>query len=115
MELNIEQNFITLLFLLTAVHFLCDSALQGDFLAKNKVRYNFDGQYNPIWWWALTAHSFIHALGVYIVTNSLIMAVFMLISHWVVDLLKGEGHLDFNQDQLCHMSFIVFIAIIQSI
>ena len=112
MEIILEQEFITALFLLVAVHFLCDTALQGDFLAKNKVRYNSDGDYNPIWWWALTAHSFIHALGAYLISHSLELAALMLISHWIIDLMKGEGYLTFKQDQFAHIVIVVCIALV---
>ena len=103
------QEYLTLWFLLVCAHFVCDYPLQGDFVAKFKFLH-IDGKYNPIWYHCLTAHCFIHALGVYLITWSVKLAVFMLITHFVIDLLKCLNKINFNQDQALHLSVIAIIA-----
>ena len=97
-----------LLFLLAIGHFLCDYPLQGDFIAKYKARY-VDGLYNPLWKHVLTAHAFIHAGPVVLLTGSVWAGLFMVVTHFCIDYSKCEGKISFNTDQLLHLSVIAII------
>jgi hypothetical protein len=88
-------------FLLLCVgHALADFPLQGDFLAKGK------NHRNPIpgvpWYQCLLAHSLIHAGIVYAITGSWKLGVAEWFAHVIIDFLKSEGKLTFNQDQVAH-------------
>ena len=98
-----------ILFVLLLVHYLCDFALQNDFVAKFKAM-KIDGEYNPIWYHCLTAHCAIHSLGVYLVTNSIWLSIVMFVTHFVIDQTKCLGKLTFNQDQGLHFIVLVIIA-----
>lgn len=101
---------MTSLFTLVATHFLCDYPLQGDFIGKFKNR-NV-GKRDPAWnakspipWWHLmTAHAFIHGLGVLAVTSRIELAVFETVAHFIIDVLKCEGYTDINIDQALHIA-----------
>ena len=98
-----------ILFVLLLVHYLCDFALQNDFVAKFKAM-KIDGEYNPIWYHCLTAHCAIHSLGVYLVANSIWLSIVMFVTHFVIDQTKCLGKLTFNQDQGLHFIVLVIIA-----
>ena len=93
---------LTLFLLMVFVHFLADYPLQGDFLAKAKNRTA------PIpdvpWRQALGAHAGIHALGVYLITHSVALAVVEWVLHALIDDAKCRGKLTFNQDQFLHIA-----------
>ena len=101
-----QQVFLWLLFF----HFLFDYPLQGDFLSKAKNRSN------PIpgipWWQALGAHSFMHAMGVFIVTGYWFLFVVEFVVHYITDDLKCTNKLTFNQDQFIHVLCKVIYAFI---
>lgn len=82
------------------VHFLCDYPLQGDFLARGK---NHKNPINGVpWYQCLLAHSFIHSLGVYLVTGNIILALMELIAHFCIDYGKNAGLFGYNFDQALH-------------
>lgn len=97
-----------MLFLLLSGHFLCDYPLQGDFIGKFKNR-NLKREPHintgiPIpWWHLMTAHSFIHAGSVLLITGRIELAVFELVAHFIIDCLKCEGYTDIHIDQMLHV------------
>jgi len=92
---------LTIFFMLMFWHALADFPLQGDYLANNKVN-------NA---WLLTMHCLIHAGGVFVITNSLVLALVELISHAAIDTLKCRGKISFFLDQALHVVFkIWFVA-----
>jgi len=96
---------ITLFYLLSA-HFLCDYPLQGDFIGKFKNR-NVNDKMNPPfipWWHLMTAHAFIHAGAVLLITNRIELALTELVAHFIIDVLKCEGYTDINVDQALHVT-----------
>lgn len=95
------MNFIDLLALMIFGHFLADYPLQGDFLARAKNRK--DPVYGTPWYQALAAHSAIHAGFVGILTGSLLLAVCEFVAHCIIDDLKCNYKLSFNQDQALHI------------
>lgn len=88
--------------LLLAGHALCDYPLQGDFLARGK---NHKQPMPGIpWWQCLLAHAIIHAGMVFLITHSFWMAGAELLFHATTDYLKCDGKLNFNEDQLIHVT-----------
>lgn len=99
------QTFI----LLMVAHFLCDYALQGDFMAKAK------NHRAPIpgvpWLTVLISHAATHAGFVALITGSALFGVIELVIHSATDYLKCNGQLTFNQDQAIHLvTKIAFVA-----
>lgn len=93
---------INMFILLMLAHFLCDYALQGDFMAKAK---NHKAPIPGVpWLTVLTSHAAIHAGFVVIITGSVAFGVIELIVHSVTDYLKCDGRLNFNQDQAIHLA-----------
>ncbi|MCP4849297.1 MAG: DUF3307 domain-containing protein [Verrucomicrobiaceae bacterium] len=88
-------------------HALCDHPFQGQFLALHKNRH-YHAQ-NPtlpthsLWIYCLSAHSLIHAGGVWLITGSYLLAIIELILHWLIDFLKEDRIINFHVDQLLHM------------
>jgi hypothetical protein len=103
-----------MLFQLIAVHFLCDYPLQGDFIGKFKNRHMTEC---PVpWWHLMTAHSFIHGLGVLLVTGSLVLACIEVVLHFVIDVLKCEGITNIHTDQLLHiMCKLIYVLLLAGI
>lgn len=101
---------ILALFLLLAMHALCDFPLQGDFLAKAK---NHKAPIPGVpWYIALTAHATIQAGGVLIVTGNLWFAGVELLAHAAIDWMKSEGILTFGEDQIAHIGCKVVYALV---
>lgn len=94
-------DFLVILFALIVGHMLADFPLQGDYLAKAKARATeFPG---VPWYYALFAHSMIHAGIVAIITGSMMCALLELALHACIDFAKNEGEFDFMQDQMAHL------------
>jgi hypothetical protein len=91
---------IVTLFWLMVGHSLCDYPLQGEYLAAAKRKNS--GHATP-WWIALTAHSFIHAGMVALVTGSILLGVCELVAHWSIDYMKCDGRFGFTTDQAFHV------------
>lgn len=91
-----------LFFAFAIVHALADFPLQGDYLARMKRR----DQSNRAAEWIipLTAHSLVHAGGVWIISGSAILGATELCLHWLIDLGKGEGKFGYVADQLLHLA-----------
>lgn len=94
------MTFIARLLLLFAGHALCDYPLQGDFLAKGK---NHKAPIPGIpFYHCLIAHALIHSGMVYLVTQSVTLALCELLIHTATDYAKCDGRITFNQDQAIH-------------
>lgn len=114
-------TFWVALFALGIAHALADFALQGEFLALAKNRHADSAKFfgengQPRWLWvqALTAHSLIHAGGVWLVTGSVVLGAVELILHWFIDYAKNEGWTSFSADQflhfLCKVAYAAILA-----
>lgn len=91
--------FEPMLYLL-ALHFLCDYAWQGDWMAKAKA----PGVINErIWGHVLTGHAIIHAAAVYLVLGIWWLAVAEFVVHWLTDFTKIKGWISYNADQSVHI------------
>mgnify|MGYP001368228708 CR=1 FL=1 len=104
---NISAAIPVFLALLIA-HTLCDQPLQGPFLALHKNRH-----YRPqdstlpqpsLWLYCLSAHSLIHAGGVWLVTGSYFLGIIEFVLHWLIDFLKEEKIINLHVDQLLHVT-----------
>lgn len=98
----VQQGPLVLFAALAVSHFVADFPLQGDFLARNKVRSNA-GSISE-WIVSLCAHSAIQAGGVWIVTGSPVFAAVEFVLHGLIDLAKGERKFGLIPDQLLHLA-----------
>ncbi len=115
----LQLGALGLFFALSIGHAIGDFALQGSFISQAKSRRSnlenyFDGK-PPIgvWFHVLTAHCLIHAGIVWFITGSVFFATLEFALHWIIDLIKGEGWIGFNTDQILHYlckGLIVYLA-----
>lgn len=86
---------------LIVAHCLCDYPLQGDFLSKAK------NHKAPIpgapFYQALIAHSIIQGGAVWLITGKLWLGAMEATAHAIIDYLKCDGRISFNQDQALHI------------
>lgn len=101
MNLLIHQGPLALFAAFVVVHALADFPLQGSYLAQHKVRSHKGVPAE--WIVALSAHSVIHAGGVWLVSGSLGFAAAEFVVHCLIDLGKGEGKYGLIADQLLHL------------
>lgn len=101
---------LTVFFLLVGAHFLGDFGLQGDWMVKFKNRHvkrtlpsDVAATLPTFWPWVLTGHAFIHGLLVMAATQSVLLAIVEVMTHWVIDFGKCEGWYGFQTDQLLHI------------
>lgn len=101
--------YFEILFLLMIGHAFCDYAFQNDFVAQAKNHTTALGK--MYWKWVLPSHGLMHALPVYLITQSFALGLFELVAHCVIDYLKCAGKLTFNQDQLLHLGCkVLYVA-----
>lgn len=99
-----------LLFLLLIGHAFADYPMQSDFIATAK---NHTTELGKMFWkWVLPSHGLIHALPVYVVTGSFVLAFAEFVCHTVIDWLKCDGRIGFNTDQLLHVGCKVLWVIL---
>jgi hypothetical protein len=108
----LQSGPLALFFAFAISHALADFPLQGDYLARVKQRSNAASM--PEWFIALTAHSLIHAGGVWIITGSVTLAVVELLLHWLIDFGKGEDYYGYVADQTLHLGcklvYVILLA-----
>lgn len=113
-------TFINIWLLLLAGHFLCDYALQNDYMVKAKSRHTPEGS-NHIWLIVLTAHSLIHSIPVGILSVVLLgfeslMAAVLIIGqaaiHFTIDKAKTDGDLTYIEDQVWHVVIVTILSIL---
>ena len=91
-----------LFFAFAIMHALADFPLQGDYLARMKVREQAGN--TSEWLISLTAHSLVQAGGVWIISGSPLLGAAELCLHWLIDLGKGEGKFGYATDQMFHLT-----------
>lgn len=107
-----------LLFAFCISHALADFPLQGKFIAVCKVKggdyREFFGDSPPRFLWVhiLTAHSLIHAGGVWLVSGSVVLGFAEFVLHWIIDYLKGNSPAAFHVDQFLHYGCKVLFVMI---
>ncbi len=102
MNIQFYSGPFALFFAFAIAHALADFPLQGEYLARMKVR-SQAGNFQE-WIVALTAHSLIQAGGVWVISGSAFLAAIELCLHWLIDLGKGEGKFGYLADQLLHLA-----------
>ncbi len=108
MTIFLQNGPLALFFAFAIAHAMADFPLQGDYLARQKQRRKAS---SPLEWFvALTAHSLIHAGGVWLVSGSVIFAATELFLHWLIDFGKGEGKYGYAADQGLHLACKVVYA-----
>lgn len=101
---------IELLAVLIVGHALADYPLQGDFLSKAK---NHKAPIPGVpWYQALLAHSAIHGGAVGLATGSIWLGLMEFAVHNLIDYMKCDGKISFNQDQLFHIICKIFWVVI---
>lgn len=94
------------------MHALADFPLQGDYLARHKVRKNNTAISD--WLIALCSHSVIQAGGVWLVSGSVLFGITEFVLHGLIDIGKGEGKYGVVMDQslhlLCKISYVVLLT-----
>lgn len=100
---------LELFFKLLVAHATADFVLQSEAVGRGKNRHS-DIHYGktfsfPKWYYWLSAHALVHGGLVYLITNSLLLGVIEVVSHWCIDFAKCEGLIGFNQDQALHIGF----------
>lgn len=102
-------TYIQKLFLLIFGHFICDFALQSQYMCKYKnpnnapsEGYNF---FHPEYMWKLImfAHCFIQGGFVYLFTNNLFFSLCEIMIHFITDYLKCNKKITVIQDQTIHI------------
>ena len=112
MNILLQSGPLALFFAFAISHALADFPLQGDYLARTKQR--SQASTVPEWLISLTAHSLIHAGGVWIISGSVIIALAEFVLHWLIDLGKGEGLYGYVTDQALHLSCKVAFVIVMA-
>ncbi len=110
MNILSQSGPFALFFAFAIVHALADFPLQGDYLARMKVRDQAGTL--PEWIVALTAHSLVHAGGVWLISGSPLLGATELGLHWLIDFGKGEGKFGYVTDQVLHITCKVAYVIV---
>ena len=115
------MTFFESLFLLVCLHFLADFPLQGEYMAREKSpkgrplgRMENAEAPNQEWWLIMAGHCAIHSLMAYLVTYSLWLAVFMFVTHYMIDCRRCYQQITFLMDQMAHFVIILIIATIHT-
>jgi hypothetical protein len=84
------SSVLTLVFLLFVQHVVCDYELQGDNAAMGKNPKNSPYKTVPWYWW-MASHCGVHAVGVLLVTGSVLLAFLEFVLHFAIDWSKCKG------------------------
>lgn len=102
-----------LLFAFLVAHALADFPLQGEYVAREKVRCMAVSRES--WVIALTAHALIHGGAAWIVSGQPGIGAFEVAAHWLIDWKKGEGKFGALVDQglhvACKVGYVVFLVL----
>ncbi len=99
---------------LIASHFVADYVFQTDAIAVGKNHKISKEHLTVPWYYWLFAHSVVHALGVYFVTQSISLFYLELVSHFAIDFSKCNKWIGLHTDQFLHIAckvlyvFIIF-------
>jgi hypothetical protein len=104
---------VALLVLLIMAHFVADYPLQGEFLAIQKNPWlPQDKKFAP-WYQAMTAHCFIHAGFVFLITSNIWLGLAEFVVHFITDIKKCWGNITYNEDQFLHIACkVVWVIVI---
>ena len=86
------------------MHALTDYALQPEWMGSHKRPHqpqDLDKHLEP-WWWSMGAHGLLNGLGVWVITQSVLLGVLETAVHFLLDTAKAQGDLTMQQDQYGH-------------
>ncbi len=100
---------LQLIFALAIGHAIADFPMQGEYLATGKnwrllKRLQDPARPEKIWFVCMAAHCLIHAGFVWLITGSSMVAAIELVLHWSIDVARCSGKINFNFDQVLHIS-----------
>ena len=97
-----------MLYLLFLSHFVADYPLQSEFMAKHKSPLN--SLPAAPWGYVMASHAAVHALGVYLVTGSVVLSAAELVLHAQIDTGKCIGVFGIHVDQGLHLLTKCFLV-----
>jgi len=112
----ILELFILLIF----AHALADFGLQSNTMAQRKSRLyekklkieyekkNPTEKFQPLWFFFLFAHSIIHGLCIWALTENMTWALLEIPFHFIIDSLKTHGKTNIHGDQFLHLCTKIF-------
>ena len=103
-DIGLNEYAVTVFLVLWMAHFVGDFGLQSYYMAENKQ----PGK--PNWFLILFAHSMIHGFLTYVVTLSIYAAIFIVVTHMMIDYSKGKNLFGFKTDQLFHVLAIALVT-----
>lgn len=94
-------------FALSIGHAIMDFPLQGEFIATGKNwrllrKLQDPARPEAIWIWCMSAHCFMHAGAVWMLSGSFLLGLIEFVLHWGIDVAKCSGRTNFHQDQVMH-------------
>lgn len=105
--------FLSVLFVLVALHALLDFPLQGDAVAINKnPNANTELQKHVPWYYWLGSHALSHGFGVWFITHSVLLGVLEATAHFFIDWAKCNKWYSIHMDQLLHVICKVIWAVL---
>lgn len=106
---EVDSSYVPwlVLSLLVLAHFLGDFVFQTEYIAKNKDPANTSFGLAS---YMLFVHSFIHAGLILLLTASLKLSIIMLVTHFIIDILKVCKVINYFFDQALH--FLVILVIL---
>jgi len=105
-------------FLFLVGHAVCDFVLQGEVMGGGKSRRKSleeaHGPGFPPWYYWLSAHALTHGGAVYLVSGLWQLGAIESALHGLIDHMKCEGRLSFQQDQglhaVCKLGYIAVLV-----
>lgn len=101
---------LSLFICLVAAHFAADYPLQTEAIALGKNRNIDPARFGVPWFYWLTSHAVAHAIGVGVVTGSVLMGLVEFVAHWLIDFGKCERWYGIHTDQGLHVLTKLLIA-----
>lgn len=92
---------VSVLVLLILTHFVIDIVFQPDFVAKHKSPLASIPQIP--WYYVMGSHAASHGIGVFLVMDSVVLAVVETVIHFVIDVAKCRGLTNIHVDQVLHV------------
>jgi hypothetical protein len=100
-------------FVATVLHYLCDFALQSEFMAKGKNR--FKPLAHTHWFHPMMAHCAVHGGSVYLLTGSVGLGLLETVAHFAIDYSKCGGRFGEHVDQALHIACkVLWVTLVHS-
>ncbi len=93
---------LEMLFKLLVGHAVADFALQSDFIARMKSRWN-DQSGTGMWIYVSISHALVHGGAVYLATGNTYLGIAETGAHWLIDYGKCANMISLHTDQFMHV------------